>query len=78
MSWAILELARHPAFQKKLQAELDGILQEVGGIEKIGYNDLFRMTYLTAVINETLRLAQLIILSAVLLAFAVANNSSYS
>jgi len=55
MSWAVLELARHPEMQRKLQREIDEVYKVAGGFENIQYHHLFKMEYLTAVINETLR-----------------------
>lgn len=56
MSWAIMELARHPRFQQKLQKEIDTHLAACGGFAKLEYKDLFKFEFLTLVVNETLRL----------------------
>ena len=56
MSWAIMELARNPECQRKLQREIDTRLAEIGGLEKLEFKDLFKFEYLTLAINETLRL----------------------
>ncbi|KAI3763173.1 hypothetical protein L1987_53624 [Smallanthus sonchifolius] len=53
IEWAISELIRHPRVMKKLQKEIG----EIGhGKPKITENDLEKMTYLKAVLKETLRL----------------------
>jgi len=56
MSWGILELARNPACMRKLQAEIDQFVKGPDGIQNLVYTDLFKMTYLSLVINEVLRL----------------------
>ncbi|XP_073139669.1 cytochrome P450 71A8-like [Henckelia pumila] len=52
LEWAMTELLRHPAFMKKLQQEVRGILK---GRQQITEDDLEKMHYLKAVIKETLR-----------------------
>jgi len=56
MSWCVLELGRNLHCQRKLQAEIDKHLSQIGGFEKLDYKDLFKFEYLTLCINETLRL----------------------
>lgn len=51
--WVMTELIRHPNVMKKLQNEVRGILN---GKQDITDNDLEKMSYLKAVIKETLRL----------------------
>ncbi|KAM5356253.1 hypothetical protein ACJ41O_002899 [Fusarium nematophilum] len=53
LSWALYELARYPDAVAKLRAE---ILSTVGPERTPTYADLKDMTYLKAVLNETLRL----------------------
>ncbi|KAI3807011.1 hypothetical protein L1987_22931 [Smallanthus sonchifolius] len=53
IEWAISELIKHPRVMKKLQKEIG----EIGhGKPMITENDLEKMTYLHAVLKETLRL----------------------
>jgi len=56
LSWAIMELGKNPQYQKLLQQEIDRILSQVGGFDRLEYKDLFKFEYLTLCINETLRL----------------------
>ncbi|KYK56406.1 cytochrome P450 alkane hydroxylase [Drechmeria coniospora] len=53
LSWAMYELARYPAVWAKLRAQ---VLERVGGERAPSYEDLKGLTYLTHVLNETLRL----------------------
>ncbi|KAM4059412.1 cytochrome p450 [Hirsutella rhossiliensis] len=53
LSWAIYELARHPAAVARLRTE---ILETVGSDRAPTYEHLKNMPYLKAVLNETLRL----------------------
>ncbi|KAF4459705.1 n-alkane-inducible cytochrome P450 [Fusarium albosuccineum] len=53
LSWALYELGRHPEAVVKLRAE---ILDTLGSERTPTYDDLKNMTYLKAVLNETLRL----------------------
>ncbi|KAH7326664.1 cytochrome P450 [Stachybotrys elegans] len=53
LSWALYELARHPEIVAKLRAE---ILSTVGTDRTPTFEDLKNMSYLKAVLNETLRL----------------------
>lgn len=55
MSWMILELARNPAIQKKLQKEVDQAVKAAGGIENLTFKDFYQMNYVASCINETLR-----------------------
>jgi len=41
---------------RKVQAEVDKLLADIGGMQNLTYQDTFKLTYLTQVINETLRL----------------------
>ncbi|XP_073138731.1 cytochrome P450 71A8-like [Henckelia pumila] len=52
LEWAMTELIRHPAILKKLQMEVREILK---GKQDITHSDLEKMSYLNAVIKETLR-----------------------
>jgi cytochrome P450 len=52
LTWAWYLLATHPAVAAKLEAELDSVL----GDRDPAVDDLPRLTYTTAVFNETLRL----------------------
>src|SRR5271168_1219862 len=54
LSWAFLELARNPGAVEKMRAEIIEHLGPNG--RKPTYEDIKDMEYLTAVINETLRL----------------------
>lgn len=53
LSWAIYELARNPDATAKLREE---IIERLGPNKTPTYDDLKNMTYLKAVMNETLRL----------------------
>ncbi|KAK6928621.1 Cytochrome P450 [Dillenia turbinata] len=53
MEWTMTELLRHPQVMKNLQDEVQGIVQ---GKCYVSEDDLERMSYLKAVIKETLRL----------------------
>lgn len=53
LSFAILELGRHPEIYKRAKAEVDEIL---GTKRDISYEDLGKFTYLSQVLKETLRL----------------------
>lgn len=53
LSWVLYEFARHPDVVAKLRAE---ILSTVGPDRTPTYEDLKNMSYLKAIINETLRL----------------------
>lgn len=53
LSWAVYELARHPAVVRQLRAE---VLRVVGPDRTPTYADLKSMRYLQNVMNETLRL----------------------
>jgi len=54
MSFAMYELATNPDVQRKLQDEIDQVLQDANG--QPSYDDVNRMTYLNAVISESLRM----------------------
>eukprot|EP01065_Artemidia_motanka_P040797 TRINITY_DN5184_c0_g2_i1.p1 TRINITY_DN5184_c0_g2~~TRINITY_DN5184_c0_g2_i1.p1 ORF type:complete len:589 (+),score=198.43 TRINITY_DN5184_c0_g2_i1:81-1847(+) len=57
MTWMVFELAKNPAVQRRLQAEVDALaaaLRKEG--RELAYEDLPRMPYLTRCITETLRL----------------------
>jgi len=56
LSWAVLELSKNVQFQRKLQAEIDAIIQEVGSLKALQFKDFYRMPFLASVFNETLRL----------------------
>uniref|UniRef100_A0A671QMA9 Cholesterol 24-hydroxylase n=1 Tax=Sinocyclocheilus anshuiensis TaxID=1608454 RepID=A0A671QMA9_9TELE len=53
LSFAIMELGRHPEIYKRAKAEVDEIL---GTKRNISYEDLGKFTYLSQVLKETLRL----------------------
>ncbi|KAG5233578.1 hypothetical protein OIU78_026723 [Salix suchowensis] len=53
IEWGIAELVNHPEIQKKLRHELDTVL---GPGHQITEPDTYKLTYLNAVIKETLRL----------------------
>jgi cytochrome P450 family 9 len=54
MSFTMYELAINPDIQRKLQNEIDQVLEDTNG--RPSYDDINRMTYLVAVINESLRM----------------------
>ncbi|XP_012269662.2 cytochrome P450 9e2-like [Athalia rosae] len=54
MCCAIHEIAVHPDVHEKLQAEVDQVSEECGGV--VSYEALHAMPYLDNVVNETLRL----------------------
>ncbi|XP_049830256.1 cytochrome P450 6a2-like [Schistocerca gregaria] len=55
ISFCLYELARHPNIQKKLQEEIDDILEKNNG--DVTYEDIMtQMPYLEKVVNETLRM----------------------
>ncbi|KAI3512861.1 hypothetical protein L1887_20182 [Cichorium endivia] len=53
LEWVMAELLKHPVVMKKAQDEVRAVLQGKNGITE---EDLEKMTYLKAVIKETLRL----------------------
>ncbi|XP_076128851.1 cholesterol 24-hydroxylase-like [Alosa pseudoharengus] len=53
LSFAIMELGRHPEILQRLKEEVDEVL---GMKQEISYEDLGNLTYLTQVLKETLRL----------------------
>ncbi|XP_030627446.1 cholesterol 24-hydroxylase-like [Chanos chanos] len=53
LSFAIMELGKHPEIMKRLKAEVDEVL---GKRQEILYEDLGKLTYLSQVLKETLRL----------------------
>ncbi|XP_029114527.1 cholesterol 24-hydroxylase-like [Scleropages formosus] len=53
LSFAIMELGRHPEILRKLRKEIDDVL---GAKKDIEYEDLGKLTYLSQVLKETLRL----------------------
>lgn len=55
MTWVTFEMCRHPEMQKRLQAEIDSVFEEIKGRD-LQYTDLSKFPFLTRVINETLRL----------------------
>ncbi|MFF4364284.1 cytochrome P450 [Streptomyces sp. NPDC001604] len=52
LSWALYELARNPAIEARVLAELDEVLGE----RPVTFDDMSRLPYLDRVITETLRL----------------------
>ncbi|KAH0949994.1 hypothetical protein HN011_009807 [Eciton burchellii] len=54
MSFTMYELAVNPDIQRKLQNEIDQVLEDTNG--RPSYDDINRMTYLNAVVNESLRM----------------------
>lgn len=57
MTWTIYELARHPEIQAKLQADIDEMLAKRKDVTSpLEYRDVHKSKYLTKVLNETLRL----------------------
>ncbi|MFE8991287.1 cytochrome P450 [Streptomyces collinus] len=52
LSWALYELARNPAVEARVLAELDDVLGE----RPVALDDMARLPYLNQVITETLRL----------------------
>ncbi|MFH8238849.1 cytochrome P450 [Streptomyces sp. NPDC018321] len=52
LSWTLYELARNPAVEAKVLAELDDVL----GGRPVAFDDLGRLPYLRRVVDETLRL----------------------
>ncbi|XP_018416585.1 PREDICTED: cholesterol 24-hydroxylase-like [Nanorana parkeri] len=53
LSFAVMELARHPEILERVQAEVDDV---IGSKIDIGYEDLSKLDYLSQVLKETLRL----------------------
>ncbi|KAM4662407.1 cholesterol 24-hydroxylase-like [Discoglossus pictus] len=53
LSFAVLELARHPEILEKVQAEVDDV---IGSKRDLEYEDLGKLQYLSQVLKETLRL----------------------
>ncbi|XP_068110744.1 cholesterol 24-hydroxylase-like [Hyperolius riggenbachi] len=53
MSFAVMELARHPEVLERVQAEVDEV---VGSKRDIDYEDLSKLQYLSQILKETLRL----------------------
>lgn len=55
MGFCLFELSRKPEIQKKIQQELDTVLESAGP-EGFTYDNLGKLKYLSACIDETLRL----------------------
>jgi len=55
MTWMTFELARHPEFQARVQAEVDQVFMETGD-NPLVYRDCRKMPFLTRCVMETLRL----------------------
>ncbi|KAM8921100.1 cholesterol 24-hydroxylase-like [Pelodytes ibericus] len=53
LSFAVMELARHPEILEKVQAEVDEV---IGSKRDLDYDDLGKLQYLNQVLKETLRL----------------------
>ncbi|XP_075049198.1 cholesterol 24-hydroxylase-like isoform X1 [Mixophyes fleayi] len=53
LSFAVMELARHPEILEKVRAEVDEV---IGARRDIEYEDLGKLQYLSQVLKETLRL----------------------
>ncbi|XP_053553451.1 cholesterol 24-hydroxylase isoform X2 [Bombina bombina] len=53
LSFAVMELSRHPEILEKVQAEVDEV---IGSKRDIEYEDLGKLQYLSQVLKETLRL----------------------
>lgn len=53
IEWALAEVVNHPAVQSKVRAEINDVL---GDDEPITESNIHKLTYLQAVIKETLRL----------------------
>uniref|UniRef100_A0A8D0KQL2 Cytochrome P450 family 46 subfamily A member 1 n=1 Tax=Strix occidentalis caurina TaxID=311401 RepID=A0A8D0KQL2_STROC len=53
LSFTVMALAQHPEILERLQAEVDDVL---GAKRDIGYEDLGKLTYLSQVLKESLRL----------------------
>ncbi|XP_070536285.1 leukotriene-B4 omega-hydroxylase 3-like [Ptychodera flava] len=55
LSWIMYNLARHPEHQKKCQEEIDELL-DAKGEDRLEWDDLGKLPYLTMCIKESLRL----------------------
>jgi len=55
MTWVTFEMCRRPDLQARLQREIDEVYDSLSGRD-LQYEDLGRFSFLTRVINETLRL----------------------
>lgn len=55
LSWALYSLAEHPEIQKKIQAEVDSVL-EGKDTDDISFDDLHKLTYTTMCLKESMRL----------------------
>lgn len=55
MTWLLLELCRHPEYQRELQREVDAYFEMLDGREPT-YEDLGQLSFLDRCITETLRL----------------------
>ena len=58
MTWLTFEMARKPALQARLQAEVDAFFAKLGGRD-MEYADLDELPFMTRCVMETLRLARL-------------------
>ena len=56
LTWTLDLLARHPHVQQRLHAELAGVLGAPGAAREPGWDDLRRLPYTRAVVDESLRL----------------------
>eukprot|EP00057_Strongylocentrotus_purpuratus_P003571 XP_003726922.1 PREDICTED: cytochrome P450 4V2 [Strongylocentrotus purpuratus] len=54
ISWAILEIGQHPDIQERLHAELDEVFGD--SIRPVTSDDLSRLSYLTRIVKESLRI----------------------
>ena len=54
MTWLTYELARHPEYQRQLQAEIDQMFDDLKGRE-MTYDDCSKLPFLTKCVMETLR-----------------------
>lgn len=55
MEWVILHMTDYPSLQEKCRSEVQHVVENCGGLEQFGREQLDHLTYLTCFIQETLR-----------------------
>ncbi|KAK1225550.1 hypothetical protein PQX77_011490 [Marasmius sp. AFHP31] len=56
LTWILYELAKHPQYQERLYQEIKDLREQTGNEQELSSRDVEGLTYLNAVIKESLRL----------------------